>query len=339
MSQKDALFARNVQRKTYRPFLYLHLGLRAACRKSLSFFPSWSHCKMPISKSFAFILFSLIIWPAQSKTITSTITQTVPAASSPTKISSSHTSDSEFRSTILNSTNFYRAQHNATVLKWNETLASYAAAYVRRCKWKHSVTAPPPSSNPFSLQYYFSNFLLSSFLLFPFSSICPLTPPPTNFFFIFFLHRPAHSAKPSPRAIPTPPPPWKHGATSAADTISTARPASARPRGISRNWSGRPRGASAARGLTATGAEAGAEAGTKGEGEEEGKGEGVVMTRLAGWSCASITPRAMWKRNIPRKSRSRLKEEEEGPKIVIVMGLGQTSSLLLGGWWRWCFLR
>ncbi|KAK4695860.1 hypothetical protein P7C71_g1964, partial [Lecanoromycetidae sp. Uapishka_2] len=61
---------------------------------------------------------------------------TIPASTSPA--SAQYTSDSDFQAAILNSTNTYRTQHNATALVWNDTLATYAATYATKCDWGHS---------------------------------------------------------------------------------------------------------------------------------------------------------------------------------------------------------
>ncbi|KXT13090.1 hypothetical protein AC579_2144 [Pseudocercospora musae] len=50
----------------------------------------------------------------------------------------SSTMGSSFQSEVLNSTNWYRAQHEAAPLTWNSTLADYAQNYAKRCVWKHS---------------------------------------------------------------------------------------------------------------------------------------------------------------------------------------------------------
>ncbi|KAK5123968.1 hypothetical protein LTR85_002165 [Meristemomyces frigidus] len=42
------------------------------------------------------------------------------------------------QSAALNSTNYYRAQHQAGGLTWDTTLASYAQAYAEKCLWQHS---------------------------------------------------------------------------------------------------------------------------------------------------------------------------------------------------------
>jgi len=45
-----------------------------------------------------------------------------------------------FRDAVLNSTNFYRGQHQADALKWDKTLASYAQDHADDCKFAHSVS-------------------------------------------------------------------------------------------------------------------------------------------------------------------------------------------------------
>lgn len=52
--------------------------------------------------------------------------------------SADYTKDSLFQSTILNVTNTYRKQHNATSLKWNDTLADFAKDWSEKCDFEHS---------------------------------------------------------------------------------------------------------------------------------------------------------------------------------------------------------
>ncbi|KAH7391735.1 CAP domain-containing protein [Pyrenochaeta sp. MPI-SDFR-AT-0127] len=49
-----------------------------------------------------------------------------------------YTQDTAFRDSILNVTNTYRKQHNATRLVWNDTLADYAGEWSGECKFGHS---------------------------------------------------------------------------------------------------------------------------------------------------------------------------------------------------------
>lgn len=52
--------------------------------------------------------------------------------------SSTFTNTTQFTLSILNSTNTYRAQHNASALEWNTTLASYAYSLAQKCIFAHS---------------------------------------------------------------------------------------------------------------------------------------------------------------------------------------------------------
>lgn len=62
------------------------------------------------------------------------------SAASAEQASVEYTEDSAFRSAILNATNTYRKQHNATGLEWNDTLAEYALDWGGDCKFGHSVS-------------------------------------------------------------------------------------------------------------------------------------------------------------------------------------------------------
>ena len=46
-----------------------------------------------------------------------------------------------FRDAVLNSTNLYRAQHQANAVKWDDSLASYAQDHADHCKFAHSVSS------------------------------------------------------------------------------------------------------------------------------------------------------------------------------------------------------
>ncbi|MCJ1281922.1 hypothetical protein MMC26_001245 [Xylographa opegraphella] len=69
-------------------------------------------------------------------TIVATVVVTAPSNSATS--SSQYTSDDDFQSSILNSTNVFRDEHNATALSWNDSLAAYAADYAGNCHWQHS---------------------------------------------------------------------------------------------------------------------------------------------------------------------------------------------------------
>lgn len=56
-----------------------------------------------------------------------------------------------FQSAVLNSTNYYRAQHQASSLSWNSTLATFANDYAQKCIWQHSVCSPGPCGSQCAL--------------------------------------------------------------------------------------------------------------------------------------------------------------------------------------------
>ncbi|EXJ61313.1 uncharacterized protein A1O5_11870 [Cladophialophora psammophila CBS 110553] len=76
--------------------------------------------------------------PATVTVVGTTITQTFTAAASTTPLSPQYTNSLTFRESILNSTNFYRYEHSAGYIYWNNTLASYAQSYSESCVWEHS---------------------------------------------------------------------------------------------------------------------------------------------------------------------------------------------------------
>ncbi|KAF5015184.1 hypothetical protein F66182_13576, partial [Fusarium sp. NRRL 66182] len=63
---------------------------------------------------------------------------TVTATASTVPVSPSYTNPAIFENDILNQTNYYRRQHNASALIWNDTLSTYAKQWAEPCNWKHS---------------------------------------------------------------------------------------------------------------------------------------------------------------------------------------------------------
>jgi uncharacterized protein YkwD len=57
--------------------------------------------------------------------------------------SKEYTDDDAFKDAVLNVTNTYRKQHNATGLNWNESLANGAGEWSKRCIFEHSVCPSP----------------------------------------------------------------------------------------------------------------------------------------------------------------------------------------------------
>lgn len=67
------------------------------------------------------------------------LTLAAPQATTETS-STEYTSDTAFRDAVLNATNTFRAQHNASDLVWNETLAEFAVDWSEECGFEHSVS-------------------------------------------------------------------------------------------------------------------------------------------------------------------------------------------------------
>ena len=57
-------------------------------------------------------------------------------------------------SAYLNAHNTVRAQHGATALKWNNTLAAAAQKWVNKCVFKHSGGSLGPYGGAFCFDYY-----------------------------------------------------------------------------------------------------------------------------------------------------------------------------------------
>jgi hypothetical protein len=82
------------------------------------------------------LLFQVLASPA---TVTYTLTSSPPSASAAPQF----IDDKLFVSTILNSTNFFRSEHNATAMVYNQTLAGFASSYLSspgesNCAVQHS---------------------------------------------------------------------------------------------------------------------------------------------------------------------------------------------------------
>lgn len=55
-----------------------------------------------------------------------------------TSVSAEYANDDKFQQAILDVTNLFRRQHNASSLAWNESLAEYAKDWSKDCKFEHS---------------------------------------------------------------------------------------------------------------------------------------------------------------------------------------------------------
>jgi uncharacterized protein YkwD len=79
---------------------------------------------------------------AQSVSVVSTeiiaATVTITQAAPTTPESASYTDATDLRTSVLNSTNFYRYEHGANFVYWNTSLADYAQNWANKCHWEHS---------------------------------------------------------------------------------------------------------------------------------------------------------------------------------------------------------
>lgn len=62
----------------------------------------------------------------------------IPQSSEDTSVSAEYTDDTTFQRVVLDVTNLYRRQHNASELSWNESLAEYAKDWSDGCEFEHS---------------------------------------------------------------------------------------------------------------------------------------------------------------------------------------------------------
>ena len=76
---------------------------------------------------------------AQDTIVVTTITE---APAQPTN-EPTYVDDGAFRDAVLNSTNFFRQEHNASALAWNDSLSDFGRDYADRCLWQHSVRREP----------------------------------------------------------------------------------------------------------------------------------------------------------------------------------------------------
>lgn len=86
-------------------------------------------------KNLLFPLTALLVGPSLAADVTITAPVSIPSNEPEYKEGKS------FTSAVLNSTNFYRQEHNATALKWNKTLEEFATDYLDDnddCDFEHS---------------------------------------------------------------------------------------------------------------------------------------------------------------------------------------------------------
>lgn len=81
----------------------------------------------------------MLLWVTHLATLALAQTVTVTAPVSIPSNEPQWKNDKIFKEEIMNSTNTYRADHNATDLSWNKTLATFAANFLgKSCTFEHS---------------------------------------------------------------------------------------------------------------------------------------------------------------------------------------------------------
>lgn len=68
------------------------------------------------------------------------------ATASPVEIEERQSGD--FKGEMISAHNFFRGQHGATPLTWNNDLANKAQNWANTCNWSHDVSNPLPSPLP-----------------------------------------------------------------------------------------------------------------------------------------------------------------------------------------------
>lgn len=90
-----------------------------------------------MSSTFSVLLIPLLLFSSLLSSVDATPAVTV-TVSAPVSTSTEYTDATDFKNAVLNGTNTYRAQHNATAVTWNQSLADYAGKWGNVCIFKHS---------------------------------------------------------------------------------------------------------------------------------------------------------------------------------------------------------
>ncbi|KAJ5171230.1 Allergen V5/Tpx-1-related protein [Penicillium coprophilum] len=85
-----------------------------------------------------FILLTMQLLSVNADVVTVWTTVKLPAPTQTAPLSPSYTSLDKFKDDMLKVTNEYRANHEASPLEWNDTLAEYSREWAEACIWKHS---------------------------------------------------------------------------------------------------------------------------------------------------------------------------------------------------------
>jgi uncharacterized protein YkwD len=83
---------------------------------------------------------SIVLLLYAGTALSQTVSTVVVTMAAPQSTSPSYTSDQTFQNDMLAATNFYRSEHGAAALTWNDTSATYAASWSSKCNFVHSVS-------------------------------------------------------------------------------------------------------------------------------------------------------------------------------------------------------
>ena len=100
-----------------------------------------------MSSIFSVLLILLLLFSSLLSSVDATSAATV-TVSAPVSTSTEYTDATDFKNAVLNGTNTYRAQHNATAVTWNQSLADYAGKWGNMCIFKHSVSVFHQNEEP-----------------------------------------------------------------------------------------------------------------------------------------------------------------------------------------------
>ena len=73
-----------------------------------------------------------------SKVSASPAVSTITVSAPPIPTSTSYIKNSDFQDVVLSNHNFFRSEHNVSDLTWNDTLATFASNWAKKCEFEHS---------------------------------------------------------------------------------------------------------------------------------------------------------------------------------------------------------
>ncbi|KAI9369315.1 CAP domain-containing protein [Aspergillus egyptiacus] len=117
--------------------------MRPSSRSFLVPYPYWLLTLLFLSPTLTSAVETVIVTITATTTATATAATIITTTAAPnwdqvSQDPSSYLTPSIFKHSILETTNAYRAAHNASRLTWNTTLVAYAKNWASTCLWEHS---------------------------------------------------------------------------------------------------------------------------------------------------------------------------------------------------------